>query len=170
MNRRCCFIWGLTLLIDAASLHQIVEGTKESTVILKCSHRSIDLEENQLTVHWRHNNTRNVFDIIRGKVSIEKQNPAYKNRSEVLTEELKKGNIFLRLTNLQHSDKGIYLCFVPVLGIHHSTQLVVKERSFITCTTAEIRSHGTGARPRGTLHFLIPSSGLIALYLDRLFW
>uniref|UniRef100_A0A672L4Z8 V-set domain-containing T-cell activation inhibitor 1-like n=1 Tax=Sinocyclocheilus grahami TaxID=75366 RepID=A0A672L4Z8_SINGR len=150
-----------------ASLHQVAEGTEGSSVILKCSHRRIVLEEQQLTVHWRHNDTRNVFDIIHGKVSVKEQNSAYKNRTEVLPDELKKGQVFLRLTDLQLSDGGTYLCFVPALGLDHSTQLVVKERSCITCTTAEIRSHGSGARMGRTLHFLIPSSGFIVLYLIR---
>uniref|UniRef100_A0A671PYX7 Zgc:194627 n=1 Tax=Sinocyclocheilus anshuiensis TaxID=1608454 RepID=A0A671PYX7_9TELE len=145
-----------------ASLHQVVEGTEGSSVILKCSHRRIVLEEKQLTVHWRHNDTRNVFDIIHGNVSVKEQDPAYKNRTEVL---LKKGHVFLRLTDLQLSDGGTYVCFVPALGIDHSAQLVVKERSCITCTTAEIRSHGTEARLGRTLHLLIPSSGFIVLYL-----
>ncbi len=39
------------------------------------------------------------------------------------------------------------------------------ERSFITCTTAEIRSHGTEARLGRTLHLLILSSGFLVLYL-----
>ncbi len=91
-----------------------------------CSQKSIELEEKHLTVHWRHNDTRNVFDVIHGKVSIKEQDSAYKNRADILLEELKKGHVFLRLTDLQLSDRGTYLCFVPDLGIDHSTQLVVK--------------------------------------------
>uniref|UniRef100_A0A672M199 Zgc:194627 n=1 Tax=Sinocyclocheilus grahami TaxID=75366 RepID=A0A672M199_SINGR len=160
MVYRCCFIYVFSCFL--ASLHQVVEGTEGSSVILKCSQKSIVLEEKQLTVHWRHNDTRNVFDIIHGKVSVKEQDPAYKNRTEVLH---KKGHVFLRLIDLQLSDGGTYLCFVPALGLDHSTQLVVKEGSCITCTTAEIRSHGTEARLGRTLHFLIPSSGCIVLYL-----
>ncbi len=84
------------------------------------------LKEKHLTVHWRHNDIRNVFDVINGKVSVKEQDSAYKNRAEVLPEELKKGRVFLKLTNLQLSDGGTYLCFVPALGIDHSIQLVVK--------------------------------------------
>lgn len=54
------------------------------------------------------------------------QDPVYKNRAEILSEELKKGQIFLKLNDLQLSDRGTYLCFVPAVRLHHSTQLVVK--------------------------------------------
>uniref|UniRef100_A0A8C2J9T8 Zgc:194627 n=1 Tax=Cyprinus carpio TaxID=7962 RepID=A0A8C2J9T8_CYPCA len=165
ISLKCCFIYVFVLLTGSASLHQVVEVTEGGSVILECSQESIELEEKQLTVHWRHNDIRNVFDIINGEVSIKEQDPAYNNRAEVLLEELKKGNIFLKLTDLQLSDRGTYFCFVPDLGLEHSTQLVVKERSCITCTTAEVRSHGTGARLGKTLYLLIQSSGFILLYL-----
>ncbi|XP_050950203.1 uncharacterized protein zgc:194627 isoform X1 [Labeo rohita] len=164
MYRRYCFICVLTLVLDTASLHQVVESTEGGTAILKCSHRRIILEEKQQTVHWRHNDTRNVFDIIRGKVSIKEQDPAYKNRADVLHEEL-KGHVFLKLTNLQLSDGGTYLCFVPALGIDHSTQLVVKERPLIQYAAFQVSSHGTEAKLERTLLLLIPLSGFILHFI-----
>ncbi|KAF4097307.1 hypothetical protein G5714_021315 [Onychostoma macrolepis] len=151
MTLKFCFIYVFVLLTGSASLHQVVESTEGSSVILKCSHRSIELEEKHLTVHWRHNDTRNIFNIINGKVSVKEQDPAYKSRAEVSPEELKKGRVFLKLTDLQLSDGGTYVCFVPALGIDHSTQLVIKERSFITCTTAEIRNHVEGIKGSSVL-------------------
>ncbi|XP_052446765.1 uncharacterized protein LOC127988183 [Carassius gibelio] len=143
---------------------KVVEVTEGGSVILNCSQNSIVLEDKQPTVHWRHNDTRNVFDIINGNVSIKEQDPAYKNRAEIVHEELKKGKVFLKLTDLQLSDGGMYLCFVPDLGLEHSTQLLVKERCMM-CTTAEITSHGAGARLGKTLYLLIQSSGFIVLCL-----
>uniref|UniRef100_A0A8C1FJK2 Zgc:194627 n=1 Tax=Cyprinus carpio carpio TaxID=630221 RepID=A0A8C1FJK2_CYPCA len=146
MFYRCCFICVLTLLIDASSLHQVAEG---DSVILKCSHRHTELEEEQLTVHWRHNDNRNVYDIIRGKVSVKEQDP-----------EVKKRRVFLKLTDLQLSDGGTYLSFIPDVGIYHSTQLVSKVFKY---TADQIRSHGTGTRLGRTLHLfpLFPRSGEI---------
>uniref|UniRef100_A0A8C1T1N9 Zgc:194627 n=1 Tax=Cyprinus carpio TaxID=7962 RepID=A0A8C1T1N9_CYPCA len=166
MFRRFCFICVLTLLIDAVSLHQVVESVEGGSVNLKCSHKNILLEDKHLTVHWRHNDIRNVFDIIRGKVSIKEQDPAYKNRAEVLHEQL-KGHVFLKLTDLQLSDRGTYLCFVPALGIYHSTQLVVKERTLpkYEAILVQVRSHGTGTRLGRTLHLLIPLTGLILHFI-----
>ncbi|XP_026054789.1 V-set domain-containing T-cell activation inhibitor 1-like [Carassius auratus] len=154
MCRRCCIISVFILLTGSVSLHQVVEVTEGDSVILNCSQNSIVLEDKPLTVHWRHDDVRNVFDIINGNISVKEQDEAYKNRAEVLHEELKKGNIFLKLTDLQLSDGGTYLCFVPDLGLERSTQLVVKERC-MTCTTAEITSHGAGARLGKTLYLLI---------------
>uniref|UniRef100_A0A8C2JC73 Zgc:194627 n=1 Tax=Cyprinus carpio TaxID=7962 RepID=A0A8C2JC73_CYPCA len=167
MAYRCCFIYVFVLLTGSASLHQVVEVTEGGSVILECSQESIELEEKQLTVHWRHNDIRNVFDIINGEVSIKEQDPAYNNRAEVLLEELKKGNIFLKLTDLQLSDRGTYFCFVPDLGLEHSTQLVVKERTLpkYEAILVQVRSHGTGTRLGRTLHLLIPLTGLILHFI-----
>ncbi|XP_059425047.1 HERV-H LTR-associating protein 2 [Carassius carassius] len=166
MFPRFCFIFVLTLLIDAVSLHQVVEGVEGRSVTLKCSHRHILLEDKPLTVHWRHNDIRNVFDIIHGRFSVKEQDPVYKNRAEVLLEEL-KGHVFLKLTDLQLSDEGTYLCFVPALGIFHSTQLVVKEQTLpkYAAVRVQVRSHGTGTRLSRTLHLLIPLSGLILHFI-----
>ncbi|XDV22835.1 hypothetical protein PO909_027640 [Leuciscus waleckii] len=164
MHRRCCSICVLILLIDTASQHRLVEGVEGGSVVLLCSHRRIVLEDKQLTVYWRHNDTRNVYDIIHGEVYVRDQDPAYKNRAEVLPEHLKNSKIFLKLTDLQLSDRGTYICFVPDVGVHHSTQLVVRERSFTICTTAQIRSDGTKARLGRTL-LLLMSSGFLLHFI-----
>ncbi|XP_043078930.1 uncharacterized protein zgc:194627 [Puntigrus tetrazona] len=165
MYRRFRFIFLFALLIDTVSLYHVVESTEGSSVVLKCGHRRVVLEEQLLTVHWRHNDIRNVYDIIHGEVSVKEQDPAYKNRAEVLPEELKKGHVSLKLTDLQLSDGGTYLCFVPALGIDHSTQLVVKEQPLPKYAAVQIRSHGTGTRLGKILHLLIPLSGLILHFI-----
>ncbi|XP_051551378.1 CD276 antigen homolog [Myxocyprinus asiaticus] len=159
------FIYVLVLLIDTASLHNLIEGVEGDSIILPCSHKSIALEEQQLTVHWRHKDTRNVYDIIHGRVSVQEQDPAYKIRATVLPKECKKGDFSLILTDLQRSDGGMYLCFVPDAGVFQSVQLVVKERSFTKHTAAQVRSHGTKARLGKSLHFLIPVFGLILCFV-----
>ncbi|XP_056095293.1 myelin-oligodendrocyte glycoprotein-like [Rhinichthys klamathensis goyatoka] len=154
--RRCCFIYLLVLLIDTASQHRSAEeGVEGGSVVLRCSHRSFLLEDKQLTVYWRHNDNRNVFDFIHGEVSVEDQHPAYKNRAEVLPEELKNGRISLKLTDLQLSDGGTYICFVPDVGVHHSTQLVVKERPVTEHRAAQVRSHGTDTSLGRSLQLLL---------------
>ncbi|XP_051978182.1 HERV-H LTR-associating protein 2 isoform X2 [Xyrauchen texanus] len=160
-HRWYCFIYMLGLLIDTAHLHNLIEGVEGESIILPCSHKNIALEEHQITVHWRHKDIRNVYDIIHGRVSVQEQDPAYKNRTTVLPKECSKGDFSLILADLQRSDGGSYLCFVPDAGVFHSVQLVVKERSFSKHTAAQVRSHGTKARLGKTLHFIIPVFGLI---------
>ncbi|XDV22836.1 hypothetical protein PO909_027641 [Leuciscus waleckii] len=160
MHRRCSFIYLSVLLIDAASLHPVFEGVEGGSVTLPCSDISIALEDKQLTVYWRHNDTRNVYDIIHGKVSVKEQDPAYKNRAVVLPEHLKNSKIFLKLTDLQLSDGGTYICFVPDVGVHHSTQLVVKERPVTERPvtehrTVQVRSHCTETSLGRTLQLLL---------------
>ncbi|XP_077081577.1 uncharacterized protein LOC143735315 [Siphateles boraxobius] len=153
--RRCCFFFYLlVLLIDTASQHRSVEDVEGGSVVLPCRHRSIVFKEKHLTVYWRHNDTRNVYDIIHGKVSVKEQDPAYKNRAEVLPEEV-KGQILLRLTDLQLSDGGTYICFVPDVGVHHSTQLLVKERPVTEHRAAQVRSHATETSLGRSLQLLL---------------
>ncbi|XP_039538346.1 CD276 antigen [Pimephales promelas] len=159
------FLYLLVLLIDTASQHRSAEeGVEGGSVVISCSHRRIAFEEKQLTVYWRHNDTRNVHDIIHGKVSVKEQHPAYKNRTEVLPDELKKGRILLKLTDLQLSDRGTYICFVPDVGVHPSTQLVVKERPVIEQRAAQVRSHGTETSLGRTLQLLL-LPGFILLFI-----
>lgn len=117
-----------------ASLHQVVESIEGDSIILPCTHKRITHEGKPLTVHWRHNDTRNVYDIIHGRNSVKEQHPAYNNRAEVLHERLEKGHIELKLTNLQLSDTGTYLCFVPDARVEHSTQLLVKGAQEAKCS------------------------------------
>ncbi|KAK7136626.1 hypothetical protein R3I93_016845 [Phoxinus phoxinus] len=168
MYRRCYFIYLLVLLIDTASLHPVVEGVEGGSVVLSCSPRSIAFEEKHLTVYWRHNDNRNVYDIIHGKVSVKEQDPAYKNRAEVLPEELKKGQIVLKLTDLQLSDGGTYICFVPDVGVDHSTQLLVKEQPVIEHRAAQVRSHGTETSLGTTLQLLLLPAFILHLILPVL--
>ncbi|KAK7126451.1 hypothetical protein R3I94_017811 [Phoxinus phoxinus] len=161
--RRCCFIYLLVLLIDTASLHRLVKGVVGDSVVLPCSHRHIAFEEKHLTVYWRHNDNRNVYDIIHGKVSVKEQDPAYKNRAEVLPEELKKGQIVLKLTDLQLSDGGTYICFVPDVGLDHSIQLLVKEQPIAEYTASQVRSHGTETSLGTTLQLLLLPAFILIL-------
>ncbi|XP_056304026.1 CD276 antigen homolog [Danio aesculapii] len=161
MYTRCCFIYMLIPLLDTASLHQIVEGTEGDSIILPCTHRRLAHEGKRLTVHWRHNDTRNVYDIIHGRNSVKEQHPAYNDRAEVLHKRLEKGHIELKLTNLHLSDTGTYLCFVPDARVEDSTQLLVRERQSPKYAAVQLRSHGTGTTQGRTLHIIIPLSGLI---------
>jgi len=144
-KKKLCFL---------ASQHRSAEeGVEGGSVVISCRHRRIAFEEKQLTVYWRHNDTRNVHDIIHGEVSVKEQHPAYKNRTEVLPDELKKGRILLKLTDLQLSDRGTYICFVPDVGVHHSTQLVVKGVVMPPNRVPKLRRHSVGQKCRNELAF-----------------
>jgi len=54
--------------------------------------------------------TLEVFNIIKGKVSMEEQDSVFNNRTETFPQEYLNGNFSLKLNNLQHNDSGIYKC------------------------------------------------------------
>lgn len=93
---------------------------------MECVQGNVKLTEEQVEVHWRHNDIRNVYDIMQGKISVKEQHSAYKNRASVVLEKCKTGNFSLKLENLQRSDGGMYLCFAPAVNIFQNVELVVK--------------------------------------------
>ncbi len=49
-----------------------------------------------------------MYDIIKGKVSLDEQDSAYYNRTEIIREKYLKGDFSLKLNNLQRNDTGTY--------------------------------------------------------------
>ncbi|XP_059399774.1 CD276 antigen homolog isoform X2 [Carassius carassius] len=82
------------------------------SVVLPCSSKRSQFTTEDITVHWRHNETLKVYDIIKGKVSLEEQDSAYYNRTEMILENYLIGNFSLKLNNVQHSDTGNYTCHI----------------------------------------------------------
>ncbi len=93
---------------------------------MPCSSIGNGLKNEDITVYWRHNSSRNVYDIIEGKGSVEKQDTVYKNRAESFPNEYMKGNFSLKLHNLQYNDAGKYVCYITKTHQNPSTQLSVK--------------------------------------------
>ncbi|XP_056614054.1 CD276 antigen homolog [Triplophysa dalaica] len=156
---RCC-LSVLVLLINTASPHLIVTGFEGESVILECAHKNFKFAEQQLEVHWRHNDIHNVYDIMHGKISVKEQHSVYKDRVSVVLEKCKTGNFSLKLENLQRSDEGIYLCFVPTVDVFQNVELVVKAKSLQQHRTDRLRSQSTDTRLGLILH-LIPLFGCI---------
>ncbi|XP_071234992.1 butyrophilin subfamily 2 member A2-like [Salvelinus alpinus] len=85
-------------------------------VILPCSLKtSVNAEE--MAVEWTRLNlkTRNVHLYRQGRDSNEDQSPSYRGRTSMFNEELKNGNVSLKLTRVTLSDAGRYRCFLPTL-------------------------------------------------------
>lgn len=49
------------------------------------------------------------------------QNPSYTGRTSLFHEELKNGNVSLKLTNVKRSDAGNYTCYIPTSGHQKTT-------------------------------------------------
>ncbi|XP_050951502.1 CD276 antigen homolog [Labeo rohita] len=144
--RCCCFcICVFAVLLNKACLQVTLEGKVRGSVVLPCFYTVNSLKIEDVTIYWRHNSSHNVYDIIEGKASVEKQGAAYKNRAETFPNEYMKGNFSLKLSNLQYNDAGKYVCYITKAHQNPSTQLLVKDRG----------NHGAATRAEKTVPFFI---------------
>uniref|UniRef100_A0A8C2IW48 Ig-like domain-containing protein n=1 Tax=Cyprinus carpio TaxID=7962 RepID=A0A8C2IW48_CYPCA len=129
----CCFICAFLVLINKVCLQVTVEGFIGGSVVLPCSSAERDLKLQDINVLWRDEGSETVYDIIKGKASVERQDPQYKNRAETFPEEYERGNFSLRLINLNYTDAGEFSCFIT----HSSDSKQDNVRLFINDSTAE---------------------------------
>lgn len=109
--------------INSVSLQITVEANIGGSVVLPCFLAKHDLKLQYVIVHWRHNSSNIVHDIINGEDSVDKQDPRFKNRTETFPDEYLKGNFSLKLNNLQHSDAGQYICYITHSSKYPTVQL-----------------------------------------------
>uniref|UniRef100_A0A673HL68 Ig-like domain-containing protein n=1 Tax=Sinocyclocheilus rhinocerous TaxID=307959 RepID=A0A673HL68_9TELE len=93
------------------SLQETVVGFIGGSAVLPCSSKDPPHTIQGIGVYWRHS-SQNVYGIIYGKVSVEGQDPEYRNRTESFPEEYMRGNFSIKLNNLQHTDAGEYKCYI----------------------------------------------------------
>uniref|UniRef100_A0A8C1TR41 Ig-like domain-containing protein n=1 Tax=Cyprinus carpio TaxID=7962 RepID=A0A8C1TR41_CYPCA len=121
------FICVFTLLINKVSLQ--VTGDIGGSVLLPCSSAEPDLKPQDINVHWRHNGSKIVYDIVKAHYSLELQDQRYKNRVETFLDEYLKGNFSIKLNNLQHTDAGTYSCIITPSSERLTVQLIINESS-----------------------------------------
>ncbi|KAF4097863.1 hypothetical protein G5714_021871 [Onychostoma macrolepis] len=114
----------LPVLINKVSLEVTVEAVIGGFVVLPCSSTKHHLKPQDIEVFWRHNDSKIVFDIIKGKHS-ETQDPQYKNRVEPFT-NLRR-NYSIKLTDLTQADAGKYICYITPSNEQETVQMIIKE-------------------------------------------
>ncbi|KAG1939882.1 butyrophilin-like protein [Pimephales promelas] len=82
------------------SLQETVAAVIGGSVLLPCSSTEEDHKPQDFNVHWRHNGSELVYDIVNGENSLELQNLRYKNRTECFPQEFERGNFSIKLNNL----------------------------------------------------------------------
>ncbi|XP_059399556.1 ICOS ligand-like isoform X3 [Carassius carassius] len=122
-----CFICVFALLVNKVSLQVTVEGFIGGSVVLPCSSTQHDLKLQDINVHWRHNNSKIVYDVVEGKDLTAAQDQQYKNRAETFTKVYEGGNFSLKITNLTQADAGKYICHITNSFTLQTVQLVIKE-------------------------------------------
>uniref|UniRef100_A0A667WMV9 Ig-like domain-containing protein n=1 Tax=Myripristis murdjan TaxID=586833 RepID=A0A667WMV9_9TELE len=75
---------------------------------------------------------------------VQSQNPLYKYRTVLFVDELKNGNVSLKLFRATVSDEGTYLCFIPSIRKGDFIQLTVGD---ISGVTLECESKGWYPKP-----------------------
>ncbi|XP_038587692.1 butyrophilin subfamily 3 member A2-like [Micropterus salmoides] len=79
-----------------------------------------------------------------GQELVNEKNPFYKERTTLFTEELKHGNISLKLSKVKPSDEGRYKCYIPDMNTDASVELVVGAVSSPVISLAGIDRHKGG--------------------------
>lgn len=105
-------VFTVTVSVISVSPQVTVEAVTGGSVILLCSSTEHDLKLQDIDVHWRNNNDKIVCSIIKGKYSVEGQDPRYKDRAETFPPVYESGNFSLKLNNLTKGDEGGFHCFI----------------------------------------------------------
>ncbi|XP_055369871.1 butyrophilin subfamily 1 member A1-like isoform X1 [Betta splendens] len=91
---------------------QAVQAVVGGDVILPC-HMEPPFDVTTLTVEWKY--VRAVVHKYKSQKETDSQNDQFKNRTSLFHNEMHKGNISLKLTNVNLTDAGNYTCSVPKL-------------------------------------------------------
>ncbi len=105
-------VFTMTFSIISVSLDVKVVGFTGGSVVLPCSSAKHDLKLQDIHVFWRDKDSEAIYDLIKGKDALEKQDPRYKNRTQTFPEEYERGNFSIKLNNLTHADAGELNCFI----------------------------------------------------------
>ncbi|KAF3698127.1 Butyrophilin subfamily 3 member A3 Precursor [Channa argus] len=104
---------------------QPIVATVGDDVILPCYLKPVT-DIYGMTVEWKRPDLQPRFVLLwRAGLELETKHPSYKGRTSLFTEELKHGNISLKLSEVKISDEGSYRCFVPGLAKESTVKLVV---------------------------------------------
>ena len=104
--------------------HPIVARVGDD-IILPC-HLEPAVDVFAETLEWKRLDL-DIFVHVRrsGEEFVKVKSPSYRGRTSLFIEELKRGNISLKLSQVTLSDKGTYKCYIPKMEKQSSIELVV---------------------------------------------
>ncbi|XP_059210313.1 uncharacterized protein LOC131989135 [Centropristis striata] len=105
---------------------QPIVGPVGEDVILPC-HLQPAVDVATVTLEWTRSDLKPRFvHVWRAGQDLQNvKNPSYRGRTSLFVNELKKGNISLKLSKVKPSDAGRYRCFIPDMNINAVVELVV---------------------------------------------
>ncbi|XP_059210492.1 butyrophilin subfamily 3 member A2-like [Centropristis striata] len=94
-------------------------------IILPCHLEPAD-DVAAMTLEWtRLGLSLKLVNVWRDGRDLDTRSPSYRGRTFLFTDELKKGNISLKLSTVKPSDTGRYKCFIPEINKESFIELVV---------------------------------------------
>ncbi|XP_026225402.1 myelin-oligodendrocyte glycoprotein-like [Anabas testudineus] len=108
-------------------------------IILPC-HLQPAEDASDLTVEWTRPDLdpRFVHVLHDGEELQSLQHPSYRERTSLFTDELKNGNISLKLSKVKPADEGKYRCFIPEITRDSTVQLVVDDLFNIPSSSSSV--------------------------------
>ncbi|KAM6949246.1 butyrophilin-like protein 2 [Aplochiton taeniatus] len=114
-----CLLYNLSLAegqTNVVGSNQSIVAVAGDDVILPC-HLVPVVSAADLTVEWTRPDLKPRYVHVHqdGRTLVGNQNLVFKSRTTLFEDELKRGNISLKLSRVQRSDEGRYRCFLPSL-------------------------------------------------------
>ncbi|KAM3589998.1 uncharacterized protein V6R79_001618 [Siganus canaliculatus] len=128
--------WGLVnsnpVEIHLICSQQPITALVGGDVILPC-HLQPPVSAADWTVEWSKPglNPESVHYHENGRAKFEEQNPSYSFRTRLFVNDMKTGNVSVKIFDVEESDSGIYKCFLPSIQKEASIKLIVEERRLI---------------------------------------
>ncbi|XP_047433796.1 myelin-oligodendrocyte glycoprotein-like isoform X1 [Mugil cephalus] len=124
-------------IIDQTQLIKVPEG---SNLTLQCQ-TDPEINLTNFTLDWKRVDIPNVSDRFvysrrRGTDHPEEQIQRYKNRAELIKEDLTRGRMTLLIPTVQQSDTGHFKCFIPKLNVSFVFNINVTKREDVAMTTS----------------------------------
>ncbi|XP_049922570.1 lamin-A-like isoform X1 [Epinephelus moara] len=118
---------------------QPIVATVGDDIILPCRLEPAE-DVTDLTLEWTRPdlNPRFVYVWRSEQELVSKKHKSFEGRTSLFVDELKFGNVSLRLSKVKLSDRGTYRCFIPTLARHTVVQVVVGAASSPVITLAGI--------------------------------
>lgn len=123
MNKQIYFFPGQSQLIGPL---QPIVATVGGDIILPC-HLEPAVDVAAMTLEWTRSDLNPIFVHVwrAGQDLVHTKHPSYQERTSLSVDELKRGNISLKLSKVKLSDQGTYHCYIPKLNKRSSVKLVV---------------------------------------------
>eukprot|EP00064_Thunnus_orientalis_P025549 superscaffoldBa00013185_g25937 len=105
---------------------QPIVATVGDDIILPC-HLEPAMDVAAMTLEWTRSDLDPIFVHVcrAGQDLTHVKHPSYRGRTSLFTDELKQGNISLKLSKVKLSDGGKYKCYIPKLSAQSFVELFV---------------------------------------------